>query len=170
MAQYNAQLVGTRSHHVTLDRFGQLDREEVYGDVEAVWRGERVTVKVTANRYRHSSGVSDWRIFIQDARYGDGDYGTKSLTDTARSRLREETTGELAGWIDSECYRSSFGRALVYALKLIVREPHYNAPDHLRQAIPKHVEFIGSLNADALFALADKAEAFATAYDELEAV
>ena len=60
--------VGSHSVSMGVNYRDQIEKEECFGYFSATWRGEPVRVTVSADRYRHSSGMSAWRIYARDAR------------------------------------------------------------------------------------------------------
>lgn len=129
MSVKNVERVG-KWHVWTSDDAGRGYREECYPSFHATWRGEPVRFTIQANRYEHSSGISEWRVYCQDAREGryafDREDGTREdgyrgreLTDTARARLREAAEPIVREWLASEEYRREHKRALA---SMVVRE------------------------------------------------
>ena len=118
----NVEMERTGSHHVSDDYARGGYREQVFGYFKATWRGEPVIVTMQADRYTHSSGLSDWRIYAEQARSFDpernGGRGD-DLTDTARGRLSDACKPLMAAWLDSDEYAPSLANAV---RNMIVRE------------------------------------------------
>ena len=114
MTAKNVTMTDQRSHWVRLDHNGDLEKEEIFVTFTADWRGEPCVVRMEANRYRHSSGVSEWRIFATAGKYGNDlhAYGQKELSDTARARLAAVARPTMQAWIDSDDYKQSHNLAL----------------------------------------------------------
>lgn len=87
-----------RSVWVTLGSGNEIDKIEIYLEYLAKWRGNTVRYTVKADRYRHSSGLSEWRYYVlgdsvfshylDEAAYN-GRGG--EITETARAALDKAT-------------------------------------------------------------------------------
>lgn len=103
-------------------------REELHLGFDTAWRGRPVSVTMHADRYQHTSGISDWRIYATEAREGHApilDNGRTGrslgdhLTDTARSRLSDELRPLVTDWLASPAYTVARTNALA---EMIYRE------------------------------------------------
>ena len=112
----------TGSHHVSDEYARGGYREQVFGYFTATWLGEPVIVTMQADRYTHSSGLSDWRIYAEQARSFDpeanGGRGPE-LTDTARRRLSDACKPLMVAWLEGDEYAPSLADAV---RNMIVRE------------------------------------------------
>jgi len=134
-----AKLIRASSHSVkfgctvSADEMSGIDKEELYLTFTTTWRGADVVVQMGADRYRHSSGVSDWRIYPANAIEGSDPYGRgKALTDTARRRLSEQLTPLVEAFIAGDEYPVSRARAVVGALVRELAERSYSHPPSRR--------------------------------------
>ena len=112
----------TGSHHVSDEYARGGYREQVFGYFTATWLGEPVIVTMQADRYTHSSGLSDWRIYAEQARSFDADANGgrgHELTDTARRRLSDACRPLMVAWLESDEYAPSLANAV---RNMIVRE------------------------------------------------
>ena len=114
----------TNSHHVEIDSVNGpgMQSEEVYGYFTVKTRGgtER-DVTVSADRYRHSSGLSDWRIYPRDVRPDDG-VGPSTMRE-----IREASTPMMEKWLASADYRTSRRQAFATAIKRLIRDVDYSS-------------------------------------------
>ena len=120
-----AILTRTGSHSVTFPAYNPSElKEEVYAYLDATWRGRPVKVTMRADRYTHSSGLSDWRIYASEAREvpGPSQYLGANLTDTARRALSDLCRPLVAQWIASPEYGASEEGAYRRALARHIRE------------------------------------------------
>lgn len=118
-----------RSHSITLDwNNGRRDvsKEELYPIVRATWRGQELNVQLNADRYRHSSGLSEWRVWIYNARRvleEESGYAAEvALSDVARAKLNEVCRPIVLELLESEDYQRARRRALCRAIKYELRE------------------------------------------------
>lgn len=136
----NVEMERTGSHHVSDEYARGGYREQVFGYFTATWLGEPVIVTMQADRYTHSSGLSDWRIYAEQARSFDpeanGGRGP-DLTDTARKRLSDACRPAMAAWLESDEYPASLADAV---RNMIVREMTDTRRGH---AAPRLLEAYG---------------------------
>jgi len=113
----------TRSHWIALDwNAGELDisKEELWPNVRATWRGQELTAELEASRYRHSEGMSEWRVFVRGARNPEG-YGLE-LSDVARSKLNDACVPLVREWLESDEYPAARARTFAHTLAREVRD------------------------------------------------
>lgn len=112
------------SHWVQLDNSaGHWSlSEDVVFKIDAEWRGKPVVADMRADRYTHSSGLSDWRVVCREATQDDGGGRRSTCTDLARQRLRDQLTPLVEEWLASDEYRPSEVRAYAWALKQSVHQ------------------------------------------------
>lgn len=126
MSAKDAALERTGSHSVIDDNYSSradgISSEEVFGYFTATWRSRPVMVTVSADKYAHSSGMSDWRIYASEARYVDteknGNRG-EDVTATAKSALSKLCAPLMSDWLGTDEYVASFQRALA---RMILRK------------------------------------------------
>lgn len=156
----------TGSHSVRIGwQSGQqeVEKEEVFFYFETTWRGRPALVTLSADRYRHSSGMSEWRVYANDAKEHDPErYGGRGddLTDLARRRLGEQLIPVARVWLASESYAESRQTAFYHALDHMARElSAFSRRDtgDLRKAL---ATFGHELPPDAMRRLFDAADAF----------
>ena len=122
--QVNAELLSVRSHGVRIGNNGQVEHEECYPTMKAMWRGADVEVEITASRYvTADGGWTDWRIFASSGEDAEG----KRLTEKARSKMSELAYGVVHEWLDSDEYLASRQSAFKWALRNKIREERYDA-------------------------------------------
>ena len=113
----------SRSHWIALDwNAGELDinKEELWPNVRATWRGQELTAELEASRYRHSEGISEWRIFVRGARSLEG-YGLE-LSDVARSKLNEVCVPLVLEWLESDDYTAARTRTFAHTIAREIRD------------------------------------------------
>lgn len=98
-----------------------MEREEAYNQYRVRWNGEEITVSTIADRYRHSEGLSPWRVGRVETRYA------VALSDLGRQRVREALTPVILAWVESDEYRTARESAFVHALKRELAEERYDA-------------------------------------------
>lgn len=106
----------------------KLDRETVSGRAKVkVARVGEVFVEWSANRYRHSSGLSEWRgpflerlLQLDDA--GGWRSSTSGLGDVARDAIRGVLAEPFDGWRQGVEYGLSRRRAVTRAVVRVVRD------------------------------------------------
>ena len=133
MSAKNATLRKTGSHWVSDDnssRHNGISKEEIYFYFDATWRGRPVQVEVSADRYAHSSGISDWRVYARAAYFD----GRVSTTDTARRALSELCSPIATAWLESGEYVASFQRALAHMIMRKFRDG-YSPARNVSQAL-----------------------------------
>jgi hypothetical protein len=138
------------SHWIALGHYNEVEKEELFMTFGATWRGRPVVVKMSADQYRHSSGMSNWRIYAIEAREADrtnqsGDYLGRgnNLTDTARRRLGDDLADVVRRWLDSPLYEESRRFAMDRCLMRMVGELGGNGrsrTDTVRAAIDKQAD------------------------------
>jgi hypothetical protein len=157
----------TGSHFITIGHDG-IEKEEVWIYFETSWRNRPAIVEMSADRYVHSSGMSEWRITARDAKESDptrnGNRGD-DLTQLARQRLGAQLRPVVEQWLASERYTESrqaaFGHALYrMALDLSAR---FNSTDPLRKALAMYGHELKPETMRRLFDAAD-------AYDRFSAI
>ncbi len=159
----------TGSHSVHIDwHNGQLEvtKEEVWFYFETTWRGRPALVTLSADRYRHSGGMSEWRVYASDAKEHDpernGGRGD-DLTDLARRRLGEQLIPVAREWLASEGYARSRQTAFYHALDRMARElSAFSRRDtsDLRKALATFGHELPPERQDQLFSAAARFDAF----------
>lgn len=152
----------------TLSSHLEVGKETVHLTFEAVWRGRPVVVTMQADRYVHSNGWSEWRVYAERAREDVGPNGGlgADLTETARHRLSDEFKPVVEKWLESDEYTLSARMAVVGALKALAGRLRYDSRD-LRTAVNANRKRLTAADAKQLLGVADAYDAFQTA---LEAV
>lgn len=150
-------------------------KEEGCLHFDASWRGRPVSVTMQADRYEHSSGISDWRIYATEAREGhaptleDGRRGRSlgdHLTETARHRLSDELKPAVAAWIASDAYTAA--RASALAAMILRRIEQANKHYGTREARQLLATYAGEIPSRAhvdLTHLADTLDAYRAELD-----
>lgn len=173
MSVKDLKLERFNSHSVRIDFASDLGRydvskEEVYGYFRATWRGVPVVFTMSADRYRHSSGISEWRIYCTDAReidpalaedvYGRG----PAVSDTARQRLGAAARPVVEQWLASADYvtsrRTAFARALEHEASQL--GTHQSTTSRLRTYLETFASELEPADAKRLAAATDAYEAF----------
>lgn len=113
-----------RSHHISLDwNHGTRDvsKEELFPIVRAAWLGQELNVQLDVNRYRHSGGMSEWRIYVTSARRAiaeESGYAAEvPLSDVARSKLTAACRPIVLELLESDEYRQARRRAFAHAIR-----------------------------------------------------
>lgn len=155
-------------HDVDLSGYGReyltAQKETATLEFVATWRGRPVVLRMEANRYVHSQGWSEWRIFARQAREDTNGQGLGAeLTDTARTRLRDEFSPAVEAWLKSKAYRDSESRAYVWAIQAEARELARYGSDRLRHAVRANINKVPKADATRLMRAAD-------AYDRFDAL
>jgi hypothetical protein len=163
MSAKDAALQKTGSHWVSDDNYSSradgISKEEVYFYFTAQWRGRPVQVEVSADRYAHSSGISEWRVYARDARFYDpernGGRG-EATTGTARAALGKLCVPIAEEWLTSDAYTASFQNALAH---MVMRkfDGRYSATRDVQAAL---VTFKDRLPKPTLQAISDALEAW----------
>lgn len=156
-------------HSVEFDYRQQLDNEQVYLTFETEWRGQPAVVRMQADRYRHSSGISEWRYRVDEARGADTSDGRRGadLSGTARSRLSDQLRPLVEEWLGSEAYETSRDEAYFDAVRRMVREarPYPDPMRDVRKVLLDSV-YMTIAQRDRLYRMAEAYEAFTLAYNE----
>src|SRR4051812_11073584 len=99
-----------RSHYITLGYRGELQREELYPQVDVDYRGTVRRVEVSADRYVSTAGLGEWRVYVRgiDPDNGVGPKGRGEISATVVPLVTE--------WLESEGYAESRQRAYAYAI------------------------------------------------------
>lgn len=120
------------SHWIETRR-GKNQKEEIFFRFETEWRGEAAFVTVSADKYVHSSGWSEWRIYATEVRKQEwGQYHT----DTAKTRMSEVYRPVVEAWLKSDAYTASRQRAFEHLAARVLEDL-----DHERD-IPSVYRFI----------------------------
>lgn len=126
------------SHFVTLDKARDpkpisdttsttyswhITKEELYPTFRTEWRGAPVMLQMRADRYEHSSGLSDWRIVastayeMADPENPENQYARgAAVSDIARKRLADDHRQSVVDWLKSVDYVISRRAAVQRAL------------------------------------------------------
>lgn len=104
-----------------------VDKEQVFLTFVGAWRGEPAAVTMQADRYRHSEGLSEWRVYATEARgYTDEPHGWGAhLTETARRRLSDAAKPTVLAWLDGATLTGPDGDTLP-----TYTESYYSAARH----------------------------------------
>lgn len=168
------EIARTGSHSITIGHDGEREREEVFVYCATEWRGAPVIVTMRADRYRHSSGLSEWRVYASEARsktnepYGFGAH----VTDTARQRLNDACKPLALTWLDSDDYRTSEADALHSAAASAVtygshgRGWRYDGTALARQILSTYGDKMTAAQVDHIERLTDAADTLAAIADE----
>lgn len=164
MATSEAKMTGAGSHSVRFDNRGQLEKEEVFPTFETTWRGAAVTVQMKASRYRHSSGMSEWRIFAEHTRDEHGN----ALTPLARGRMSEQLRPLVEAWLTTEEYAASRRQAFANAVQrefYDLRPSHHDdIPTHnVRRLLATHASELSPAVLERFTRAADAFDAYAIA-------
>jgi len=167
MTVTDVEMERTGSHHVSDECARGGYREEVYAYFRATWRKRPVIVTMQADRYTHSSGLSEWRIYATEARYFDpernGGRG-ELVTDTARQRLSEACRPAVAAWLDSDEYPASLADAV---RNMIVREmgDRYR-PNTARELLARYGDRLTLAQSEAITAAMVARDEFAATLEK----
>lgn len=121
VAAKQASLTSTPRVYVTIDNDGSglgPSRIEVYAPFTVEWRGDTIEGTMIGDRYRHSSGWSDWRIVVSSTR--------PDVTDTARAAIRDAVRPLAAIWIESDEYGPAHRRAHAAAIARYLKDERYS--------------------------------------------
>lgn len=166
------ELVRTGSHSVTLQPVNGAShfKEEVFLTFCTAWRGKGAEVKMRADRYTHSAGLSDWRVYAVEAQgiesTGRG-WSGRDLTETARHRLGELAAPVAREWLESGSYRASEADAWFRAVRREFDDlrPYSDHPaDRVREAVTRWRNKMTPQAAAQLVLTADAFDAFAAMY------
>jgi hypothetical protein len=146
-----------------------FDREELYPTYNATWRGRPVVVQVRADRYTHSSGLSDWRVYVNDAREatpGDERGRGPELSGRAREVLGDELRPIVREWLASEEYAASRRKAFARAIGngLYELRPWENATRGVRHHLALFAGELDAADLDRLTRACDAYDRFAAIY------
>lgn len=163
MTTSEARMTGAGSHSVRFDNRGQLEKEEVFPTFETTWRGAAVTVQMSADRYRHSSGISEWRIYAVNTRDEKGG----ALTPLARSRMTEQLRPLVYEWLLTDAYAASRRQAFANALQREFYDLHpyrHDEPTHnVRRLLAAHAGELSPAVLERFTRAADAFDAYAIA-------
>jgi hypothetical protein len=151
----------------------QITKEEFYPVILTEWRGESVNLECSADRYLHSSGMSEWRIYARAGKIrsedeaGNVTYG-REITETARRRLFTELEHLVSEWLEGEEYRAGHRRAVFYALGRLLRDRYSDAAIRDLYSAAGAMVAAGEISADDRIDWLRVAEARQTYERELE--
>lgn len=176
MSKTEPVLVRAGSHSVTISPFSDMGfKEEVFVYFNATWRGQPAAVSMRADRYTHSSGLSEWRVYSSDVKAGAWDpetnwYAEKGddLSGTARSRLGDELRPMVMEWLASEAYEVSERAAYLSAMRGMLYEarPYTDPTRDLRRVLAKYDGKLSEAQRSYIIRLASAYDAFARIYNE----
>ena len=127
------------SHWVELERNGDyaIRKEEIYARLASSWRGVEVQIEAVLQRYRHSNGLSDWRLYSAEVRAWseprNGFYD--DVSDVARQRLREACEPVVMAYTTSDDYANTFHAALVRAISYEAERERYEPANLTRRMV-----------------------------------
>ena len=107
-----------RSHWLATDyeRGGEISKEELYPilDVTGVPRVGQVRATFSVDRYRHTSGWSEWRIYLKDVEpsHGVGDATRKSISEACKPLIE--------AWLAGPEYVASRQNVAAHMVKRII--------------------------------------------------
>ncbi len=152
-----------------------IEKEEVFLEFHTTWRGVPCRVTMSADWYRHSSGISEWRIYATDVRESSDEqpYGP-TLSDTARRRLSDICTPLTQNWLDSTAYRASEQRAYAHMILDKLRElrPYdygHGAARDVRRMVDQYRAKLPATLPHKLLSIADAYDTFTKRYDDAHA-
>lgn len=144
------------SHWIHIDHQGGI-KETVRLYFRAPWRGIEVNLTMEADRYTHSSGLSEWRIHTDEARQAMPGTGlAPEVTDTAKKRCGDACRQQVEDFLKSEEYARSEAGAYYDAIKRMIRElrPYSDEPSReVRQQIERFALKLSVPMAERLLAL-----------------
>jgi len=142
-------------------------KEEVHLYYRTEWRGESVVVTMALSRYQHSSGISEWRIYAQDARVGTEAHGCgPHLTDLAQSRLSAQLQPLAAEWLTTDAYRTSESLAYFHAVKRELGDATpYGGSKRAQQLLANYSEKFCDTQRGQLIEMCDAFDRFAGLYE-----
>ena len=171
--------VGSHSVSLGVNYHDEIEKEECFGYFSATWRGEPCRVEVSADRYRHSSGLSEWRVYARAAysgedrnRHGADRLAARELTDTARHRLGELCVPIMREWLDSDDYGASRRQAFVRMFKRQASDLSIYAErpsDRLTSLVTKYADEISLKEFDALLEAGYRFDAYVQALNAIDA-
>jgi hypothetical protein len=157
----NVKFEGFGFHSVDFKNNFELTSEEVYLYFSATWLGKEVRFVHKADRYRHSSGLSEWRAYVSEGWSKiDSEYGWKGdeLSSTARAALNAASKQYVEDWLISEAYRESY-RSAVYNAILRCGAERYRPWEKVRSALKAWRMWLSTEREATLHAYADALEA-----------
>lgn len=146
-----AELTSTPRVYVTIDNNGQglgPSRFEVYASFSVEWRGETIEGSMIGDRYRHSSGWSDWRLVVSSTR--------QHVTDTARAAIRDAVRPLVAEWLESDEYPVAHRRAYAVAIGRYLKDERYSTDTARRLAEAADLEPVDDTRLARALALTDQ--------------
>ena len=160
------------SHWIELERSGDyaIQKEEIYARLASSWRGVDVQIEAVVQRYRHSNGLSDWRLYSAEVRAwseprnGFYDY----VSDVARQRLREACEPVAVAYTTSDDYANTFHAALVRAIRDEVQNERYEPARTTRRMVEAWSKDLGRDTCEKFGHLADQFEAMGEAVSALK--
>lgn len=166
-------IVGKRtevSHWLTTGTHSVHDgrKEEVRITFDATWRGEPCVLRMTASRYVHSSGWSDWTVYTEDAKRDGGVWG-EYLSETAYTRLGDAARPLVQEWLKSDEYTESERVAYYYAIRGQAHDlrPYGTVPTMvMRRNMERYADKLTPAMQDRLTRLCDAFDAYAKVYGE----
>ena len=119
------------SIHVSLGAGGDVDKIEAYFGFEAEYLGKCYSVSVTADRYRASNGLTDWRLITRSG------YSGPQLTDKGRWAAQEAIAADVLAWLHSDAGQREQQRATFEAIRRAIAEERYSV-DRPRRFLAMH--------------------------------
>lgn len=178
------ELVRCGSHSLTLGLnsrrgFGPFDREEFYPvfELEAPRVG-LVRAQFEANRYVHSEGWSEWRIFLRDVRRPATDEQplggelVSGVGPATRETIADRCRPLILEWLEGEAYEESRRVAAVRALVYLLDAPRGYNIDRVQREL-EHARSVDLPDVDRACRLRDvlvKLGELAVELEELAAV
>lgn len=168
----------TGSHSISIEWDGGVlvvSKEEVFFYFETAWRGTPARVTISADRYRHSSGMSEWRLYASEAREidpsdPDNRWTGAHLTDLARRRLGESCIPQASNWLaggntrydNGVSYRTSRENAFGYALTRMASDlsSRHDSTATLRRALATFRDELSNETRSRLVRAADAYDTF----------
>ena len=156
----NVKFEGFGFHSVELGHHFELTSEEVYLYFSGQWLGKEVRFIHKADRYRHSSGLSEWRAYVKEgwvkieSKYVRG----AELSRKAFVALDNASKEYVVEWLSSEAYRESYCSA-VYNAILKCGDDRYRPGEKIRSALNVWRLWLNSEREAALNLYADTLEA-----------
>lgn len=146
---------------------GELSKEELYPilEVSNVPRVGTVRASFSVDRYRHSSGWSDWRIIVRDLEPATG------IGPVTREAIREVCYPVIRGWLESGAYTIARRRAAAALVRRIIIDagPRLYRVESARLELERYRSELAPMEADSLSSALDSLET-AAAILEREAV
>jgi hypothetical protein len=118
----DATLEAVRSHSISArGNWGDFhENEELYPELKVEVGSTIREVRMEANRYLHSSGWSEWRIYVRETNPSQG------IGEVTRAKIRDACTPIVEAWLESDEYVASRSRAFCWWLKQLIRDENYN--------------------------------------------